>query len=120
MRHRERLEPVESATPVMSGKVFIIGTAFLVTGAAWALMSYYQLAGGSRPVGTIDVLLVVIHLFAGLLVYRRVPYTVPLGLVVVFLGLAAALLNDYLLLLVPDGLTGLLLILGRRELKRAE
>lgn len=120
MRHRERLEPAEPATTTISGKVFIIGTAFLVTGAAWALMSYYQLAGGSRPVGTIDVLLVVIHLFAGLLVYRRVPYTLPLGLVVVFLGLAAALLNDYPLLLVPDGLTGLLLILGRRELKRAE
>ena len=119
MRHREGLRPIEPATPVMSGKVFIIGTAFLVTGATWALMSYYQLAGGSRPIGTIDVLLVVIHLFAGLLVYRRVPYAVPLGLVVVLLGLSAALLNDYLLLLVPDGLTGLLLILGRRAVQRA-
>jgi hypothetical protein len=102
----------------MSGKVLVIGTAFLVTGAAWALMSFYQFVGGEQPLGLLDLLLAVIHVFAGLLLYRRVPYSVPLGLVVVLLGLAAAFLNAYLFLLVPDGLTGLLLLIAHREWSR--
>ncbi len=118
MRDRERLGPLEPATPAMAGKVLVTGTAFLVTGAAWALMSYYQFVGGDRSIGTIDALLAVIHVFAGLLLYRRVPYSVLLGLVVVLLGLAAAFLNEYLFLLVPDGLSGLLLILSSREPRR--
>lgn len=118
MRDRRRTGASAGDAPVMSGKVFIVGTAFLVTGAAWALMGYYQFVDGIGSVGTIDALLAVVHAFAGVLVYRRMPYAVALGAVVVVLGLAAAVLNAYVFLLVPDGLTGLLLWLGRRDVRR--
>ncbi|MBX6753088.1 MAG: hypothetical protein IRY86_02560 [Thermorudis peleae] len=111
--HENERPPAE--TPPYSGKVLIIGTAFLVTAAAWGLMAYYTFLMGRPTLADIDLGLMLLHAIASPFIYRRSPGGWPLGMAIVALGLLGAIPHHYPFILLPDLGTGVFLILGRSE-----
>lgn len=118
MRHDDRRGGPATTEGTLPGKVLMAGVGFLVTGAAWALLSFFQSVDGQTSLVWLDAALLVVYLATGALVLMRWRYAWPLGLLVVLAGVAGAVANDYFFIVVPNLITGFILFVSRAEMQR--
>ncbi|MFS8530165.1 hypothetical protein [Sphaerobacter thermophilus] len=102
----------------LPGKVLMAGVGFMVTGAAWALLSFFRSVDNEPTLVWLNAALLVIHLATGGAVLLRLPFAWIGGLLVVLAGIGGAVANDYFFVVVPELITGLILFLSRAEMQR--
>lgn len=103
----------------LPGKVLMAGVGFMVTGAAWALLSFFRSVDGETTLVWLNAALLVVHLVTGVLVLTRRRFAWHLGLLVVLVGIAGSVANDYYVIVIPEVITGLILFLSRAEMERS-
>lgn len=103
----------------LPGKVLMAGVGFMVTSAAWALLSFFRSVDGETTLVWLNAALLVVHLVTGVLVLTRRRYAWHLGLLVVLVGIAGSVANDYYVIVIPEVITGLILFLSRAEMERS-
>ena len=102
----------------LPGKVLMAGVGFMVTGAGWALLSFFPSVDNAPALVWLNAALLVIHLAIGAAVLMRLPFAWFGGLIVVLAGLVGAVANGYFFIAVPELITGLILFLSRAEMHR--
>lgn len=101
--------------PTYSGKVFISGVGFIVTGALWALLAYFRHRGGGIDVVSIDATLSLLHLIAGVAILKRLRPAWYAGLAIALAGIGLTLVDGYFLPVICDGIIAFLLFFSRGE-----
>ena len=105
----------EQVDPVISGRILVAGTGYIVLTGMWLILAYFRHEGHQESVAVLNGILAALHLLTGFAVYKRLRPAWYGGLVVAALGVAAAIPNAYPFPVGPEIVLGVLLYLCRPD-----
>jgi hypothetical protein len=109
VRQQEQLEPV------ISGRILVAGTGYLVLTGMWLILTYFRHEGHHEAVAVLNGVLALLHVATGLGIYKRLRLAWYGGLAVAALGVAAAIPNAYPFPVGPELVIAVLLYLSRAD-----
>lgn len=112
--------PSQEVDSVISGRILVAGTGFVVLTGMWFILAYFRQQGQQELVAGLNTVLGLLHLASGIGIYKRWRLAWATGLVVAALGVAAAIPNSYPFPVGPELVLVVLLYLSRADFNRAE
>ncbi|HET9015197.1 MAG TPA: hypothetical protein VFN57_06355 [Thermomicrobiaceae bacterium] len=124
----DRSHPAQATPSTLAGKVLLAGAGFIVTSTVWFLLSFAQAVHGTSILTTLDLVLAVGHLALGGVIFARIRLAVYIGGAVAVVALVLGVVNAVALSALPtiilpaiaDGVSLLLLIVSRGDMRGAD
>lgn len=105
-------QPAGDAFP---GNVLVAASGYIVTGAGWGLFGYLEGDLAATSSAGVFFLFAALHILTGVLIFRRLSVSVPIGLVLAPIGLVVAAIQPQFVLVFTNTVIIALLFLARGD-----